>query len=194
MGAENQTMKANDGSDREQHYNDFVALLSRHDQAIRRFVRSLLPNRDAADDVVQETALECWRKFDSFTGTQTEDENEFVRWACVIARYKALSWLRDQGRDKLVFRESVIEALATSALSQLDQREAERRAVDGCLAKLSDAQRKLVLSVHSPGQSVASIAKETGQQARRLYYQLDTLRTSLQRCIEKQLQKELRHG
>ncbi|MEO9592796.1 sigma-70 family RNA polymerase sigma factor [Rhodopirellula bahusiensis] len=181
-------------SEREQRYNEFVALLSRHDLSIRRFVRSLLPNRDAVDDVVQETALECWRKFDDFATQNAGHPEEFARWACVIARYKALSWQRDQGRDRLVFRDSVVEALAASALPQLEQRDEERRAIESCLSKLDETQRQLVLSVHSPGQSVSSIAKETGQKARRLYYQINVLRASLQQCVEKQLRQELRHG
>lgn len=194
MAASDPPRNSIDSNEREQRYNEFVALLTRHDSSIRRFVRSLLANRDAVEDVVQETALECWRKFDDFATQNSGHEDEFVRWACVIARYKALSWQRDQGRDRLVFRDSVVEALATSALAQLERREDERQAMERCLAKLGKSQRQLVLSVHSPGQSVISIAKETGQKARRLYYQLNVLRASLQRCVEEQLQQELHHG
>jgi RNA polymerase sigma-70 factor (ECF subfamily) len=182
-----------ESNERERRYNEFVGLLARHDLSIRRFIRSLLPNRDAVDDVVQETALECWKKFDDFATQNSGHEDEFARWACVIARYKALSWLRDQSRDRLVFRDSVVEVLAASALSQLNRHEEERRAMEDCLAKLGESQRQLVLSVHSPGQSVTSIAKQTGQKARRLYYQLNVLRASLQQCVEKTLQQELHH-
>lgn len=194
MAASDPPSNSIDSNQREQRYNQFVALLTRHDLSIRRFIRSLLANRDAVEDVVQETALECWRKFDDFALQNSGHEDEFVRWACVIARYKALSWQRDQGRDRLVFRDSVVDALATSAMTRLERREDERQAMERCLAKLGRSQRQLVLSVHSPGQSVTSIAKKTGQKARRLYYQLNVLRTSLQRCVEEQLQQELHHG
>ncbi|WDQ14596.1 sigma-70 family RNA polymerase sigma factor [Rhodopirellula sp. P2] len=194
MAASDRPSNIVDSNEREQRYNEFVALLTRHDLSIRRFVRSLLPSRDGVEDVVQETALECWRKFDDFATQNSGQADEFARWACVIARYKTLSWQRDQGRDRLVFRDSVMEVLAASALPQLDRLEEERRAMEGCLAKLGESQRQLVLSVHSPGQSVSSIAKQTGQKARRLYYQLNVLRASLQQCVEKQLQQGLRHG
>ncbi|MFG0264444.1 MAG: sigma-70 family RNA polymerase sigma factor [Rhodopirellula sp. JB055] len=193
MAASDAPSNSVDSNEREQQYNEFVALLTRHDLSIRRFIRSLLPNRDAVDDVVQETALECWKKFDDFSTQNTGQENEFARWACVIARYKTLSWIRDQSRDRLIFRDSVVEALAASALPDLERHEDERRAMERCLAKLGESQRRLVLSVHSPGQSVASIAKQTGQKARRLYYQLNVLRASLQQCVEKTLQQELHH-
>ena len=170
---------------RERLYAQFVALLARHDQSIRRYIRSVMPTSDGLEDVVQETALECWRKFSDF-GPETEGD-EFVRWACVIARYKALSWQRDRARDRLVFRESVVECLSKAANEQFESREKERAAVSRCLGKLSDSHRELVMSIHSPGESVARIAAETGQKARQLYSKVNSLRKILMRCIEKEL-------
>lgn len=174
---------------RDESYNEFVGLLARHDQAIRRFVRSLLPTRDGVDDVMQDTALECWRKFSDFAPEHPDDAvHEFIRWACVIARFKALSWQRDKGRDRLVFRDNVVETLAADSIQLIDQQDDERLAVECCLGKLQDADRRLVLSVHSPGQSVANIAAETGEKARRLYSRMNMLRRTLLDCVQQQLQ------
>ncbi len=181
--------------DREARYNDYVALLARHDQSIRRFVRSLLPTRDGVDDVMQETALECWKKFDDFSPSDPQSAvDEFIRWACVIARYKALSWQRDKGRDRLVFREGVIDQLAQTAMTNLDRQDAERAAIEQCLGKMQDDHRRLVLSVHSPGESVALIAAETGQKARRLYNRVNVLRKHLLECVQQRLIGEVGHG
>lgn len=182
-------------NDREARYNEFVGLLARHDQAIRRFVRSLLPTSDGVDDVMQETALECWKKFSDFQPESPQQAvDEFVRWACVIARYKALSWQRDQTRDRLVFREGVVEQLAHAAMDRLDKSESERRAVESCLRKMQRDDRRLVLSVHSPGQSIALIAAESGEQARRLYSKVNVLRKLLLECVQTQLAGEVGHG
>lgn len=182
-------------SDREQRYSEFVALLARHDQSIRRFVRSLLPSKDGVDDVVQDTALECWSKFSSFEPEDADDSADgFIRWACVIARYKAMSWQRDKARDRLVFRESVIERLAQDAMENLDQQELEQSAIESCLQKLRDDQRRLVLSVHSPGESISAIAQETGEAARRLYSKVNVLRKRLLECVQQRLATETRNG
>lgn len=182
-------------SGREAQYSQFVALIARHDQSIRRFVRSLLSSREGVDDVMQETALECWKKFSDFTPATLDDAvDEFVRWACVIARFKALSWQRDRGRDRLVFREGVIEALAAAAMDGLDRQESERRAIENCLQTMPDDQRRLVLSVHSPGESVALIAAETGQKARRLYSRINVLRNLLLDCVQQRLAGDTAHG
>lgn len=182
-------------ANREQQYNEFVGLLARHDQSIRRFVRSLLPSQDGVDDVIQETALECWKKFSDFSPERPDDAvEEFIRWECVIARYKALSWQRDKSRDRLVFRESVIDRLADAAMTQFETREQERTAVSVCLGKLQDDQRRLILSVYAPGESVALIASETGEKARRLYSRINSLRTLLLQCVKQQLAGEAGHG
>lgn len=182
-------------SDREQRYSEFVALLARHDLSIRRFVRSLLPSSDGVDDVVQDTALECWNKFSEFKPVNdSESAEEFIRWACVIARYKAMGWQRDRARDRLVFRESVVERLAETALERVDRQAMEQSAVETCLAKLPEDQRQLVLSVYTPGQSIAALAKETGSAARRLYSRLNVLRKRLLSCVEQQIAAEAGNG
>lgn len=187
--------KAEEGEKKEARYNEFVALLARHDPSIRRFVRSLMPTNDGVDDVLQDTALECWKKFDDFQPATVEDAaGEFIRWACVIARYKAMSWQRDKSRDRLVFKDSVMELLAQTAMSHLDTHDSEREAVESCLEKMQADQRQLVLSVHSPGQSVAKIASETGEKSRRLYTRVNQLRKSLLACVQQQLAGEIGHG
>jgi RNA polymerase sigma-70 factor (ECF subfamily) len=180
---------------RDAWYAEFVSLLARRDYAIRRFVRSLLPSRDGVDDVMQETALECWKKFDDFQPVDAESAaDEFVRWACVIARFKTLSWQRDNARDRLVFRDEVIEKLAESATESLNRHDDERRAIETCLQKLPVDQQRLVLSVHSPGESIARIARETGQEARRLYSRINALRVVLLECVERRLAGETGNG
>ena len=182
-------------TERERRYHEFVGLLARHDQAIRRFVRSLLPSREGVDDVMQETALECWKKFSDFTPDSPERAiDEFIRWACVIARYKALSWQRDKARDRLVFRESVVQRLAQAAMENLDHQDSERRAIESCLGKMQADQRRLVLSVHSPGESIALIAAETGEKARRLYSKVNVLRKRLLECVQQRLVAEAGNG
>ncbi|HBE69380.1 MAG TPA: RNA polymerase factor sigma-70 [Planctomycetaceae bacterium] len=176
-------------------YERFVSLLARHESSVRSFASMLLASADGLDDVVQETALECWRKFDTFQPESRETENiEFVRWACVIAKFKVLSWQRNKARDRLVFRDGVIEALAAEATGLTAESELRRRAVENCLQELPQQHRILLLSVYAPGESVARIARETGQKARRLYSTLNRLRGLIQSCVTERLTEEPRHA
>ena len=68
-------------------------------------------------------------------------------------------------------------------MKALSQEEEERLAIENCLGKMNPEQRRLVLSVHSPGESIAMIAAETGQEARRLYSKVNALRSQLLDCV-----------
>ena len=150
-----------------------------------------MPSREG---VAQETALECWKKFAEFAPASPEDAtDQFIRWASVIARFKALSWQRDRGRDRLVFRKDVIKLLSKSALEDVADYDREQNAVECCLQKFEDGQRRLVLSVHQPGESIARIAEATGMNARRLYHQVNSLRKQLLECVRLRLRTEVDH-
>jgi RNA polymerase sigma-70 factor (ECF subfamily) len=180
----------------EDRYHRFVGLLARNDQAIRRFIRSLLPSNQGVDDVVQETAVECWRKFSDFESgdsshpDQVQGSDELIRWACVVARFKVMSCQRDWARDRLVFREHILEQLADDAFEQIAKRDLERMAVERCLSQLAVESRRLLLSVYRPGDSVKRIAKENGEKSRRLYSKMNRLRKQLLNCVERRLAEE----
>jgi len=167
-------------------YQEFVRLLSVSEKSVRRFIRSLLPTSDGLDDMIQNTALECWKKFDDFDGGE-DDVDAFVRWACVIARYKVLSHCRDHSRDRLVFRESVISSIADRSYELLGEKDRQRNSIEECLQQMDSAARRLLLSVYSPGDSVAKIASETGRKQRLLYTRLNSLRAMLLQCVTEKM-------
>jgi RNA polymerase sigma-70 factor (ECF subfamily) len=170
-------------SDKDIQYDRFVSLFARQEHQVRGYVRSLLPTWQDVDDVMQEVGLACWRKFEDFNPEDTPEH--FVRWACVIARFEVLRHRRNCARNRLVLSEEVIEALAVDGEARLAQSEAERVVLEGCLKKLGEAERRLLLSVHTPGDSIARIAADTGKKARRLYSKVNALRDLVGECVRR---------
>ncbi|MFH5803346.1 sigma-70 family RNA polymerase sigma factor [Alienimonas sp. DA493] len=171
----------------DRQYDLFVSLLTHNEPALRRFVRSLLPGGEGLDDVMQNVALECWHKFSEFDAGGDDPRTDFRRWAFVVARFKTLSHLRDAKRRRLVFDADVLVRLADAATAAEEAAREERVAVEACLAAMAEESRRLLLSVHSAGDSVAKIAAETGEKARRLYSKLERLRAGLLTCVETRL-------
>jgi len=172
-------------SSRDQQYNQFVGLFVRNERAVRGFVRALLPSWADVDDVMQEVSLVCWEKFESFDSAGSSDE--FVRWTCMIARFEVLRHRRNYARDRLVLSEEVIEMLAVDAEIRLEEANNERSAVEVCLQQLGEIERRLLLSMHTPGDSIARIADELDQKARRLYSKVYALRNLLAECVRQRL-------
>jgi RNA polymerase sigma-70 factor, ECF subfamily len=171
-------------SDNHQLYESFTRAFLRHERKVRGFVRTMMTSDTAVDDIIQEVATVAWRKF-----ADLKEEEDFGLWACVIARFEVMKWRRSLARDRLVFSEHTLELLAADELENVDKRERERSALAGCMQKLSEAERTLVMAVHTPGASVRRIAEETSQSARRLYRRVSGLRLALLSCVKRQLAK-----
>ncbi len=179
------------GLSRDDQYDEFVSLLGLCENRIRRFVRSLMVRGDEVDDVMQDVSLECWKKFEAFAPESDDSRvTEFIRWACVIARFKVMSRIRDASRDRLVFREELCEILADETVAICVDRSNRHSALEGCLEKLASDDRRLILSVHAPGESVADIARQSGKEARRLYSRINMLRGMLLNCVQSRLAGE----
>ncbi len=170
---------------KDQQYDRFMSLFMGTERAIRGYVRSLLPSSQDVDDLMQNISLACWHKFDEFDPEGSD--LDFVRWCCVISRFEVLRFRRSRARDRLVLSEEVIKLLATEAEDRLQRSEAERQTLRNCLQKLNEPERRLLLSIHTRGDSISQIAAESKQKARRLYSKLNSLRDMVADCVRTSL-------
>ncbi|WP_246114860.1 sigma-70 family RNA polymerase sigma factor [Rubripirellula tenax] len=151
------------------------------ERAIRGYVRSLLPSSQDVDDLMQNIGLACWHKFNEFD--LEGSSQDFVRWCCVISRFEVLRFRRSRARDRLVLSEEVITLLAVEAEDRLQRSETERQALKHCLQKLNEPERRLLLSIHTRGDSISRIAAESNVKARQLYSKLNALRDLVADCV-----------
>ena len=91
-------------------------------------------------------------------------------------------------RDRLVFREEVLEALAEARQAQEPQLEVQRRALRHCLDELSPADQALLKRRYADSETIAELADEQGRTAKTLYRRLDRLREAIARCVERRVQ------
>ncbi len=159
-------------------------LFVKHEPDLRGYLRSLLPTLNDAEEVLQETAIVLWRKFDRFVpGT------DFLRWALVVARFQAMTYRRKIARDRLVLSEDVVELLAEEAVEEMPRRRLEREALDFCLRQLPENQQNLVTKVYTPGIKTKDVAESLGKSPAALYMVLNRIRASLMKCIAARLER-----
>ena len=155
-----------------------------HEPVLRAYARTLLPNWEAVDDVLQESSVAMWKKLD-----QLEDERGFLPWAKVIVRFEALRARRRVARDRLVLSEEAISKLADHELNvSHDLLERERDALKRCLAKLSEEHRRLVMMPYLEAGGLTQLAERTRRSANSLYKLLGRLREKLRICVEQELE------
>lgn len=171
-------------SDRDQH-DSFIRLFVENEEALRGFVRSLVPMLEDAREVMQEVAALLWRKFD-----ELDSQENFRRWAFGVARLEALTFRRDQARDRHVFSEDLIRLLEAEAEEAAGQSDREERALELCLKKLPTAQRALIESVYVGGGRIDEMARAVGRTPMALYKMLHRTRMALADCIRMTLESE----
>ena len=174
-----------DPSTTDQRYAEFVRLLSRHHPALLGFVFSLVPNWSDAEDLVQQTSVVLWEKFSEF-----QPGTDFGRWACTVARFKVMNFLRSRSRDRLVFRGELVEQLADRHEEALPRLEAERKALSGCLQKLPDKDREPLLDYYARRETVQAIARRRGVTIDAIYKVISRARIALLRCMQGRLAAE----
>jgi len=155
------------------------------EESLRVFVRSLLFTHDEEREVMQEVAVVLWRKFDAGMDSQA-----FCRWAFGVARMEVLAFRRDRARDRHMFGDEVFELLSQTVLDQADALEAQRRALDICLQKLPEDQRRLVRAAYEPGVKIDQLATRLGRTAMALYKTLHRIRLTLMDCTRRVLATE----
>jgi len=177
-----------DSNHPEKNFNEgqFMRLLMQHEPALRAYSRSLLPDWNLVDEVIQEASLTLWQKFD-----QLRDEEGFLPWAKVIVRFKCLSAIGKLGRDRHVFSDGVLELLADEAESiEAEEQAAAMKALRSCLVKFSKPHQELLLAPYSGDGRVKELAENAGKSANALYKLLGRLREKLSDCVHENLSNE----
>jgi RNA polymerase sigma-70 factor, ECF subfamily len=163
-----------------QRSDQIVQLLTNVQQQLVRYVRTLVPNRADADEVLQETNLFIWRHADEF-----ELGTNFAAWASKVAYYEVLSFRKRQARSRLRFSDALVEQLALSAARNLVEDNLSTEAFDSCIAKLNEQDRELMRLRYEPGARVEDVARQVGRSTKAVYNALGRIRGWLLECIER---------
>lgn len=168
----------------------FVGLWTRFQPEVRRYVQLMVPRQTDADDVLQQTASRLWAKFAEY-----DSERPFVPWAIGFAYHEVLSWRQKQSRDRLVFSEDILSQLHGAIGEESSLLELRRRALDGCLQKLNEDNRSLLLKKYTRHGAVQEEAERTGVSPHKLYYAIDKMRLKLLACVDATMRQEgWQHG
>src|SRR4051794_33247428 len=117
----------------------FLSLFLRSEREVFRYVAALVPNVTDAEDIVQQTAVALWEKFDAYDPNQP-----FTPWACRFALNKARQWIERRQRWQALLDHGLAEELARRRQELQPDFELRLARLEGCLRKLPDGQRSLV--------------------------------------------------
>jgi RNA polymerase sigma-70 factor (ECF subfamily) len=161
-------------------YEDFLRLFRANEDRLFGFILKLLPNFAVAEDIMQETMMTMWRKFEEF-----EKGTSYAAWGMKIARFKIMEFHHQNHRAGVMY-------LADDILGQLTDDDGPGKlensyleALHGCVDKLKDPNLKMIKLRYSQQLSIKQIAEELSVSANVVYKAMAKIHFMLQQCIEK---------
>ncbi|NBD11271.1 sigma-70 family RNA polymerase sigma factor [Corallococcus silvisoli] len=138
----------------------------------------LLPTRADAEEILQETFLEVWRRAREFD----PERGGLETWVTTIARTRAIDRLRSLGTVSRMVEGASQQPPPVSATppppDESASRSQDEQRVRLAMAQLPSEQREVVLLAYFDGLSQSEIARKTGQP-------LGTVKTRARLALEK---------
>jgi len=162
---------------------EFVECIVKYEGILKAYARSMLPTWDGVEEVLQNSYLIIWRKWE-----QLQDPSEFLPWSKTILRFETLKYRRNKATDRHVLDEDVLELIAKEGeTEEAVSTEEKQLALQNCLSKLKKTHQNLLLSHYNHGQPLNKLAQDIGKSSNSLYKLMGRLRVKLQDCIETNL-------
>jgi RNA polymerase sigma-70 factor, ECF subfamily len=163
----------------------FLSLFLRSEREVFRYVAALVPNMTDAEDIVQQTAMALWQKFDDYDPAQP-----FSPWACRFALNKTRQWIERRQRWQALLDRGLAEELAQRREELQPEFEQRLRHLERCVRKLPQSQRSLVEGYYYERVGVEKLAERSGRTSAATYKMLQRIRHNLQLCMEGQANPE----
>ncbi len=165
----------------------FLALLVKHEPALRAYARSLVPDWELVDEAVQEASINLWQKREQLQGA-----DGFVPWAITVLRFKCLRQLEKLRARRPLLSDEMLETLAERGAQRSTEESTSRaQALQVCLSQFSEEHRELLLAPHSSTHTVVDVATRRNKSPNSLYKLLARLRQQLSECINLRLAGEV---
>jgi RNA polymerase sigma-70 factor (ECF subfamily) len=132
-------------------------LYARHNIRVYRFILRIVRDTTAAEDLASQVFLDVWR-----TASQFEGRSQVSTWLLSIARFKALTALR-QRKHEDIEQEDVLEIADDADTPEASLDRANTSAIlRACVAKLSPAHREIINLVYYHEKSVEEAGEIIG--------------------------------
>ena len=168
-----------------EHKPHFVNLLIGHYYQIHGFILTMVPNRTDAEDILQNTVMQMWERFEDF-----EPGTNFLAWSLTLARFQVLTHRKTAQRSKIRFTETTLDLLAQDNMTLSQQTNARHEALQSCMKKLPTKDRELLNLRFTSSYSVKQMAEQMKVSIKVIYRQLSKTKALLLNCIDRTLAQQ----
>ena len=174
----------NDPSASPKSQEAFLRLLLASEREMLRYVMALVPSMPDAQEIVAETAVILWEKFDQYDASRP-----FTPWACRFALNVSKQWMARRTRWNRLLQNGLAEELAArreELRPVLDERLGH---LESCLHKLPEAHRNMVDTYYFRQLGIDAVAEQAKRSVEASYKMLQRIRRQLRDCVERSLEE-----
>ncbi len=164
---------------------EFLRVFLTNEREVLRYVIALVPNREDAQEIVQQTAVVLWEKFDQY-----DRSRPFAPWACRFALNVTRQWIDRRHRWKTLLDGGLAEELAHRREQLRPEFDVRLAHLDNCLQKLPKNHRELVEGYYFRQTNIETLAGQARKTAEAIYKSLQRIRRQLRECIENAQREE----
>jgi RNA polymerase sigma-70 factor (ECF subfamily) len=160
--------------------NPFNELFLRHQKDVFAYILTLVPDRNNAADVYQQTCLALLEKQAEYDPRRT-----FFPWACGFALNEVRRFRRNHYRERMQLSDAVIESLASVQSKSANHIDGQLDLLMGCLDLLPVDKREMLMQCYAHHGGMRDLAARLALDPNTLYKRLERIRGILMECMEK---------
>jgi RNA polymerase sigma-70 factor (ECF subfamily) len=158
---------------------ELVSLMTQFQGRLYAYILSLIGDADAANDVLQETNVVLWKESRQFT-----PGSNFKAWSFRVAHFQCMAHRQRKLRDRILFSDEVLTALAIES-RELDDRYEERAAALGrCLERIHARSRAALRLRYAEDLAVIDVATRMNRTSNAISQLLFRARQWLIECVK----------
>ncbi|MBI9017594.1 MAG: sigma-70 family RNA polymerase sigma factor [Phycisphaerae bacterium] len=162
--------------------DDFLRLFMANQRKIYSFILMLVPNRNDADDIMQETLSVMWRKFSDY-----RPDSSFSSWGIRIAQYIVMAFRDKHIRSRLIFSEDVADKIVDKSELLSNELDCQIEMLQDCLKRLPAKQSDVINMRYEEGLTCKNISEKLGLTVFGVYKALSRIHNALLNCVQKRM-------
>lgn len=165
--------------------SQFETMWNDAEPVLKSFLRAVTPDASLTDDLLQNTAITAFSKFEQF-----DQSKSFKAWTVGIARFEVLRSKRAYARSKVFYDSEVFENLCSTFEQKLEEFDDRADALRTCMEKLNTTQRELLAMRYEKNMNYQSIAETVNRAEGAIRTHICRLRNDLKSCIQRTMRKQ----
>jgi RNA polymerase sigma-70 factor (ECF subfamily) len=157
--------------------------MNQNQKQIHAYILMMVHDYHNAEDLMQETAIILWQKFDEY-----KPGTSFAAWGMHVARNVVFNYRRKYGKRSQLFNDNMCQILEGYAQESARELSAIEESLRECIKKLKPADQNLIKLRYEQRISVQNIATQVKRSADSLYHSFSRIYAVLKQCVSQQLE------